>query len=195
MKQKIFKSLFMMAAVMAMCVTLFSCQKDEITVSTSYYPEVDVDKHYLDFKAGEDTKTVKVSSQEDWAYTVDEDWLHVSRDGNGNKLTIQVDANRTKGTRECVLTVFALNDNKKKAEVKVSQLISEIETVTLESEAQIVSARIQYDALSDEQKAKVENYQDLVNAELELVTLKQQAGSATPTDGTQVAPEGTLPQE
>ncbi len=45
MKQKIFKSLFMMAAVMAMCVTLFSCQKDEITVSTSYYTEVDVDKH------------------------------------------------------------------------------------------------------------------------------------------------------
>lgn len=65
MKQKIFKSLFMMAAVMAMCATLFSCQKDEITVSTSYYPEVDVDKHYLDFKAGEDIKTVKVSSQED----------------------------------------------------------------------------------------------------------------------------------
>jgi hypothetical protein len=42
-----------------------------------------------------------VSSQEDWAYTVEEDWLHVCRDGNGNgnKLTIQVDANRTKETR------------------------------------------------------------------------------------------------
>ena len=49
MKQNIMKSLFAMAAVMTLCVILFSCQKDEITVSTSYYPEVDVDKHYLDF--------------------------------------------------------------------------------------------------------------------------------------------------
>lgn len=110
MKQNIMKSLFAMAAVMTLCVILFSCQKDEITVSTSYYPEVDVDKHYLDFKAGEDAKTVKVSSQEDWTYTVDEEWLHVSRDGNGNKLTIQVDENRIKETRECLLTIFALND-------------------------------------------------------------------------------------
>lgn len=71
-------------------------------------------------------------------------------------------------------------------QVKVSQLISEIETVTLESETQIVSARIQYDALSDEQKAEVTNYQDLVNAELQLQLLKEQAGIATPeaTDGT-----------
>ena len=73
MKTNILKSLFMVAAVSAICVTLFSCQKDEITVSTSYYPEVDVDKHYLDFKAGEDTKTLKVTSQEEWAYTVDEE--------------------------------------------------------------------------------------------------------------------------
>lgn len=98
MKQNILKSLFAMAAVMTLCVILFSCQKDEITVSTSYYPEVDVDKHYLDFKAGEDTKTVKVSFQENWAYIVDEDRLYVSRNGNGNKLTILVDTNRIKET-------------------------------------------------------------------------------------------------
>ena len=124
MEQKIFKSLGMMAAVMAMCVTLFSCQKEEITIGTSYYPEVSVDKHYLEFMSGEDTKTVKVSSQEEWTYRVDEDWLHVSRDGNGNKLTVQADENRTKDTRECLLTVFSLNDSKKKAEVKVSQQTS-----------------------------------------------------------------------
>lgn len=124
MEQKIFKSLVMMAVVMAMCVTLFSCQKEEITIGTSYYPEVSVDKHYLEFKSGEDTKTVKVSSQEEWTYSVDEDWLHVSRDGNGNKLTVQADENCTKDTRECLLTVFSLNDSKKKAEVKVSQQTS-----------------------------------------------------------------------
>ena len=72
-------------------------------------------------------------------------------------------------------------------QVKVSQLIAEIETVTLESEAQIAAARVQYDALSDEQKAEVQNYQDLVNAELTLQALKQEAGlldSGTTDDAT-----------
>ncbi len=75
-------------------------------------------------------------------------------------------------------------------QVKVSQLIAEIETVTLESEPQIASARVQYDALSDEQKAQVENYQDLVNAELTLLALKQQAGivDPAPADGTVIDP-------
>lgn len=62
-------------------------------------------------------------------------------------------------------------------QVKVSELIAEIETVTLESEPQIVEARTQYDALTEEQKAQVLNYQDLVNAELTLQTLKLQAAA------------------
>ena len=76
-------------------------------------------------------------------------------------------------------------------QIKVQQLIAEIEAVTLESEAQIVSARIQYDALSDEQKAEVTNYQDLVNAELQLITLKQQAGldAGAQEPAPEVAPE------
>ena len=148
MEQKIFKSLGMMAAVMAMCVTLFSCQKEEITIGTSYYPEVSVDKHYLDFKSGEDTKTVKVSSQEEWTYTVDEDWLHVSRDGNGNKLTVQVDENRTKDTRECLLTVFSLSDSKKKAEVKVTQQTSLVTVSCSETELNFSSYEGAYNSLS-----------------------------------------------
>lgn len=76
-------------------------------------------------------------------------------------------------------------------QIKVQQLIAEIEAVTLESEAQIVSARIQYDALSDEQKAEVTNYQDLVNAELQLIALKQQAGldAGAQEPAPEVAPE------
>ena len=62
-------------------------------------------------------------------------------------------------------------------QVKVSELIAEIETVTLESEAQIAEARAQYEALTEEQKAQVSNYQDLVNAELTLQTLKLQAAA------------------
>ncbi|WP_044938402.1 L,D-transpeptidase family protein [Pseudobutyrivibrio sp. LB2011] len=62
-------------------------------------------------------------------------------------------------------------------QVKVSELIAEIETVTLESEPQIAEARAQYEALTEEQKAQVSNYQDLVNAELTLQTLKLQAAA------------------
>ena len=64
MKTNILKSLFMKAAVLALCVTLFSCEKDEIKVSTNY-PAISVDKHYLDFKNGDGSKTVKVTSEED----------------------------------------------------------------------------------------------------------------------------------
>ena len=69
-------------------------------------------------------------------------------------------------------------------QVKVVQLISEIGTVTLDSEEQISSARIQYDALSDTQKAEVTNYQDLVNAETQLQALKDAAAAEASTDET-----------
>ena len=60
-------------------------------------------------------------------------------------------------------------------QVNVINLISEIETVTLESEPQIAAARAAYEALSEEQKVLVTNYDQLVNAELTLQALKQQA--------------------
>ena len=60
-------------------------------------------------------------------------------------------------------------------QVNVIDLISEIETVTLESEPQIAATRAAYEALSEEQKALVTNYDQLVNAELTLQALKQQA--------------------
>lgn len=62
-------------------------------------------------------------------------------------------------------------------QVNVIDLISEIETVTLEIEPQIAAARAAYDALNDEQKALVTNYDQLVNAELTLQALKEQAAA------------------
>ncbi len=70
-------------------------------------------------------------------------------------------------------------------QIDVMNFIADIETVTLESEPKIVAARQAYDALSDEQKALVENYQDLVNAELVLQTLKIQAAEAAAAQGIQ----------
>ena len=132
METNILKSLLMKAAMMAVCVVLFSCEKEEITFSTPHYPEVGVDKHYLDFKPGEETKTVKVSSSEDWTYDVDEDWVHATRDDN--KLTVQVDANRTKETRESQITIYALSDSNVKTNVKVSQITSLITVTCSETE-------------------------------------------------------------
>ncbi len=79
-------------------------------------------------------------------------------------------------------------------------LIADIETVTLEAEPKIVAARQKYDSLSEEQKALVTNYQDLVNAEQTLQTLKEQAAAAAaaateaqPEEGAVPAPEAPAP--
>lgn len=70
---------------------------------------------------------------------------------------------------------------------KVIDAINAIGPVTsLDQEATIVAARAAYDALSDGQKDKVTNYQQLVDAENTLAILKAQAGvtDGTTTDGT-----------
>ncbi len=76
-------------------------------------------------------------------------------------------------------------------QIDVMNLIADIETVTLESEPKIVAARQAYDALLDEQKVLVENYQDLVNAETVLQTLKVQAAEAAAAQ----AEQGILPEQ
>ncbi len=68
-------------------------------------------------------------------------------------------------------------------QIDVMNLIADIETVTLESEPKIALARQKYDSLSEEQKPLVTNYEDLVNAELVLQTLKAQAAELAPTEG------------
>ena len=133
MKAIVFKSLFKMAAIMAVFTTILSCEKDEvITIDSPGQSAPEVDKRYLTFELGENTKEVKVYYQEDWSYKVDEDWVHATRDDN--KLTIQVDDNRTKETRECLITISASNDSNKKTNVKVSQYTSLITVSCSESE-------------------------------------------------------------
>ena len=81
-------------------------------------------------------------------------------------------------------------------QLNVIDLITKIGPVTsVDQEPSIAQARAQYEALTDEQKALVTNYQDLVNAELTLQVLKQQAadaaaaaGEVAPADGTVVTP-------
>lgn len=88
MKANIFKSLFKMAAIMTVFVILFSCEeRDEIiTIGLSDQPALDVDKRYLSFAIGDNTKEVMVYYQDAWNYKVDEDWVHATREGS--KLTV-----------------------------------------------------------------------------------------------------------
>ena len=109
----------MKAAVLAFFTTVFSCE--DVTVDLSNQSALDVDKRHLTFEAGDGPKEVEVYYQDDWDYSVDENWAHVSRNATGNGLTVHVDDNRTKETRECLLTIFASNDPNKKANVKVAQ--------------------------------------------------------------------------
>ncbi len=62
-----------------------------------------------------------------------------------------------------------------KAADAVEKLIDAIGTVTLNSEEAIKAARGAYDALTEEQKAQVGNYQTLLDAEAKLAQLKKDA--------------------
>ena len=62
-----------------------------------------------------------------------------------------------------------------KAVDAVEKLIDAIGTVTLDSEEAIKAARGAYDALTEEQKAQVGNYQTLLDAEAKLAQLKKDA--------------------
>ena len=75
---------------------------------------------------------------------------------------------------------------KQKEAAEVINAISIIGPVTLESETAIVNARTLYNALTDEIKANVTNYQTLVDAENTLAALKSGAAPAPaeqPVDG------------
>ncbi len=66
----------------------------------------------------------------------------------------------------------------------VIDYINAIGEVTLDSESAITYARLHYDALNDEQKTQITNYDLLVNAENTLAALKAAAGAATDATGT-----------
>lgn len=147
MKANVFKSLFKMAAIMAVFVTLFSCKKDEvITIDFPSQSAPEVDERYLTFQLGESTKEVKVFYEGNWNYEVDEDWVHATHDDN--KLTIHVNDNRTKDTRECLITIYALGDPGKKTDVKVSQYSSLITVSCSESELNFNANEGAYNILS-----------------------------------------------
>lgn len=130
MNKNIFKSLFMMAFTMTFLAVLNSCEIDECKIESS--PRVD--KSSLTFNLGDGAKEVRVYSQEDWGYIIDEDWVHAIREENSNKLIVQVDENRDKDIRECVLTVYSKKNERLNTTVKVEQYSSLVQVSCSESE-------------------------------------------------------------
>lgn len=73
----------------------------------------------------------------------------------------------------------------------VDALINSIGAVTLNSEEAIVAARTAYNALTEAQKALVENYVVLTNAEAELTALKNNTGTTEPDTNPDTDPDTT----
>ena len=143
MKKNDFISLMMTAIVSVAALTFVSCE-DKIEVNgngneKTNSPSLYVNTQNLDFKLGDAPKEVKVITQEEWEYSVDEDWAHVSREDGGDKLLVEVDNNRSKETRECLLTIHALRDTEKKylKTVKIKQTTSLITIFCKETEVNL----------------------------------------------------------
>ena len=146
MKKHFFKNLLMMATILASGMFFSSCvdTTNELSIQTA----PDVDKRYLTFDIGDGPKVVKVFYQNDWNYSVEESWAHVTRNDYGNDLTVQVDDNPTKETRECLLTIYASNDSEKKTNVIVSQRTSLVTISCSETELNFSASEGAYEMLS-----------------------------------------------
>ena len=90
---------------------------------------------------------------------------------NGNTAGVEI------SPPEVYVDISVFTDDEMAQINDVIEKINAIGDVTLESEPAIVEARAAYDALSDEQKSAVTNYETLVLAEQELAELKNPAES------------------
>lgn len=148
MRLDIFKKLFTISAIVAVITTLHSCVKDEIIVGLWNGNTLEVDKRYLIFNRGDDAKEVKVYFQEEWSYTIDEDWIHVTRESNSDKLRIQVDDNRTKDVRECVLIIYSAKNDHVKVMIGITQYTSLVTVSCSETELNFSANEGAYNMLS-----------------------------------------------
>lgn len=90
---------------------------------------------------------------------------------------VAVDLFRTTQTEDTQSNIEQAEENKKAAG-RVEELIAAIGTVTLDSEQAIADARAAYDALTEEQKALVGNYDVLQQAESDFAALQQNEAAA-----------------
>ena len=101
-----------------------------------------------------------------------------------NKLS---DAQKARVTNLATLTTAEQTLEKLKGDAKAvadteAAISSIITPITLDSEASIAKARASYDALSDENKAKITNYEVLTTAEATLAQLKADLAAAEAVD-------------
>lgn len=118
-------------------------------------------------------------------YSSDWSWFRADRYGTSGIVTFDFDTLETSlhtagvGGGLVLYAMYFADDVKPADFYAVMTLIDAIGEVTLDSGEAIDAARAAYDALSPEDKAKVENYQTLLEAEHAYVILKAEAASFT----------------
>lgn len=127
MKTSTIKNLFMKVAIMALFMSVVSCDEEKIIMHDSTDLNLmNVENCHLYFDKGDDPKVVKVGYEKnDWMYNIEEgDWIHVSRDGKKKELTVQVDENRTRETRSGSIIIYDSKATDIKTKVSVTQKTS-----------------------------------------------------------------------
>lgn len=128
MKQKMFKSLLVMAAIMALCTTLFSCRDDEadyVEKASNDLPECYIDKNDLSFDSKKgDVKELRITCSGKWEIANIPEWLEAeSKKGMGCatvKFTTSRD-NQTSFYNEGCMTVTFTENPEATGAVQVKQ--------------------------------------------------------------------------
>ena len=140
---------------------------------------------YVTANSGSGSKTYNIKNAV-FEYSAVQNQEHVA---NVSKISVsdeQFTITTYRTTDMTVVDTFTIN--RTDAAGKVEELIEAIGEVTVDSAEAIEAARNAYDALTEDQKENVENYQTLLDAEHKFVILKAEAAQAA-TEAAQAAAE------
>ena len=118
--------------------------------------------------------TFQINEESGYLYSVEATMSGKSVDVSENDGVYTI----AKVTGDIVLTVTKTEKGKPEAVKQVEAMIDAIGEVTLDSREAIEAARAAYDALTEEEKAMVSNYETLVAAEKKLAELQKAADAA-----------------
>lgn len=123
---KNFFSLLVLLLLTVATTVFTSCEDDNIVT----IPFLKAGHSSLVFYRGETEKTAYVNATVEWDYDVEESWVHVTREENSLKVT--VDPNPNRDSRSCYIKIKAMSDNKLTDEISIVQ---ETSLATISSDA------------------------------------------------------------
>ena len=152
MFEKLFKSFYAVALLLATTIGFVACEEDQTEVAD---PTVEVSTKALTFTNEEGSETVDITANAGWKivvdYTTGSDWVVVTPEaGNGDaKILVSVPMNDTGAIREAVIKVIALHPtygNWDTKRITVSQSASE--------QPPVVSEMLYYDNFDGKEATK-----------------------------------------